>query len=96
MSACNHSGLLKETQTYYENMSKMYNIIPNVEHHACMVSAFGSGGHFDEAMMVMKNTSPSFNHYPPVWLALLSACNKWGNEKVARSVFNQFGEHMMK
>ena len=31
-----------------------------------------------------------------VWLALLAACNKWGNEKVARSVFNQFREHMMK
>ena len=56
---------------------------PSFEHHTCMVVA----GDFDMALSVIK-TMPS-SHYPPVWVALLSACRKWGNLELGRLAFDQ-------
>ena len=67
-------------------MSTKYSIIPKVEHHTCMVVIFGSEGRFDKAMSMIE-TMPSLND-PSVWLALLSACKKWGNVKLGRLAFN--------
>ena len=41
LSACCHSGLLDEMQMLFGNMHKEYGIIPKLEHHTCMVMAFG-------------------------------------------------------
>ena len=41
LSACSHSGLLDEAEMLYGNMSKKYGVDPNIEHHTCMVMAFG-------------------------------------------------------
>ena len=60
---------------------------PSLEHHTCMVAAFGYAGHFDKALSVIRAMPCS--HYPVVWLALLRACREWGNVKLARLAFDQ-------
>ena len=87
LSACSHSGLLDEAEMLYGNMSKKYGVDPNIEHHTCMVLAFGCGGHFDKVMSVIK-AMPS-SDYPAVWRALLGACRKWGNVELGRLAFDQ-------
>jgi pentatricopeptide repeat protein len=87
LTACSHSGLLDNAQSLYMNMTKTYGIIPNSEHQTCMVVALGSVGHFDKVISLIK-LMPSLD-YSSVWLAVLGACSKWGNVKLAVLVFDQ-------
>lgn len=86
LNAFSHSGKLDEAEKYYENMSIEYGIIPELEHHACMVGLFGCVGRFDKAMSVIQ-TIPSCRN-PSVWLLLLGYCRKWGNVKLGRLAFD--------
>ena len=87
LDACNHSGKPGEAKRFFSDMGPTYHIMPSFEHHTCMVVIFGSAGDFDMALSVIK-TMPS-SHYPPVWVALLSACRKWGNLELGRLAFDQ-------
>jgi pentatricopeptide repeat protein len=87
LNACSQTGKLIEARVYYEMMSRKYGITPQLEHHSCMVVMLGNAGHFDEAVSVIK-TIPSPDQRS-VWLALLSACKKWGNVMLGRLVFEE-------
>ncbi|KAI5081275.1 hypothetical protein GOP47_0004458 [Adiantum capillus-veneris] len=87
LNACSHSGLVNEGQTYFEDMMKKYGIVPNIEHHTCMIDLFGRAGHFDKAMGIFKKL-PSYDH-PPIWSSLMDACRNWGNVKLGRLVFDK-------
>ena len=87
LSACSHCGLMDEAQLLFGNMNRKYGIVPNSEHHTCMVVLFGSAGCFDKALSVIK-VMPSAD-YPIVWLALLGSCRKWGNLKLGILTFDQ-------
>jgi pentatricopeptide repeat protein len=69
-------------------MYQVYGILPTVDHQACMVIGFGSAGHFDEALTVMKTMPSSYNSIQ-IWLALLVSCKKWGNVKLGTLAFDQ-------
>jgi pentatricopeptide repeat protein len=87
LNACCRAGKPDKAQMYYEDMSKKYSITPKLEHHTCMVAAFGSVGHFDSAISLIKTISCS--DHPSVWLVLLDSCRRWGNVKLARFSFDQ-------
>ena len=78
---------LYEAQLYFKNMSGEYGITTNLEHFTSMVFSFGHAGHFDKAMSMIR-TMPS-SDYPPLWLALLSVCKRWGNVELGRFAFDQ-------
>ena len=67
-------------------MTKSYKITPSLEHHACMVLAFGCAGEFDKAISVIMSMPPDS---PAVWIALLGACRNWGNIKLGGLAFYQ-------
>ena len=69
-------------------MDQKYGIIPRLEHQACMVVGFGSAGHFDKAIAVMK-AMPCSCDSVHIWLALLVSCKKWGNVKLGALAFDQ-------
>ncbi|GKB18184.1 pentatricopeptide repeat-containing protein [Tanacetum coccineum] len=54
LSACAHSGLVKEGHYYFQHMVKVYNIMPGMEHYGCMVDLLGRAGKLDEAMKLIK------------------------------------------
>jgi pentatricopeptide repeat protein len=87
LSACSHSGLTDDAQMLFGSMTRRYGIVPNLEHHTCMVVIFGFSGRFDMAMQVIR-AMPS-SDYPAVWLALLGGCRKWGNVKLGILAFDQ-------
>ena len=85
LSACSSSGLVDEGQMYFETMTSGYCIAPTIQHYTCMIDLFGRGGHFDKAVS-MVGRMPSID-YLPAWLALLGACQKWGNLMLGRLAF---------
>ena len=92
LSACSHSALMGEARRLFGNMERRYGISPNIEHHTCMISVLGSAGRFEEAMSVIK-VIPDSDH-SDLWLALLGACRKWGNVKLAQWTFEESKIHM--
>lgn len=81
LSACSHTGLVKEGQKFFKRMEPVYGIIPGVKHYACMVDMLGRAGHLEEAIELIK-TMP-MAPLASVWGALLGACKLHLNEEVA-------------
>ncbi|XWS17317.1 hypothetical protein CRYUN_Cryun33cG0056900 [Craigia yunnanensis] len=44
LSACNHAGLIEEGRRYFDSISKQLTLIPNLDHHACMINLLGRSG----------------------------------------------------
>ncbi|MQM00830.1 hypothetical protein Taro_033569 [Colocasia esculenta] len=84
LSACSHSGLIKEGKELFSAMTKSFNIVPRIEHCICMVDLLGRGGHLDEAQDFIKNMP--FASDVCVWGALLSACRLHKNLQLGEEV----------
>jgi len=84
LSACTHAGLVCEGLKFFDCMSQVYNIMPHVEHYACLVDLLGRAGRLDEACDII-NKMP-FQPTASVCGAMLAACRIQGNV--------EFGERM--
>ena len=91
LKACCHVGKLDDAQTYYENMSRKYGILPNLQHLTCMVVIYGCAGQFDKAISVVKTMAATAD--PSAWVALLTISRKWGNLKLGKLGFEQMTQH---
>ncbi|XP_020112868.1 pentatricopeptide repeat-containing protein At1g06140, mitochondrial [Ananas comosus] len=101
LSACSHSGMVKDGRIYFESMTKDYKITPTNEHYCCMVDLLGRAGLIEEAQALIEEmpVKPSAS----VWGALLGACRIHKRvelaEKVAEKLFvlepNQPGAHVL-
>ena len=80
LSACSHGGLLDEGKNYFNIMKVFYHFPPTLEHYTCLVDLFGRAGNFDKVIRILEKM-PTCN-YIPTWIALLSACRKWGNPEL--------------
>jgi pentatricopeptide repeat protein len=87
LRACTHAGLFDEVQLMFADMVRNNIVIPSIEHHRCVLVVLGTAGYFDEVLFLTK-VMPSLDH-PTVWLAVLNACKKWGNTKLAGFAFNR-------
>ncbi|KAF9603595.1 hypothetical protein IFM89_037094 [Coptis chinensis] len=77
LTACSHSGLIDQAETYFYSMTAKYGIKPGYEHSACMVDILCRAGRLEEAENFI-NRMP----YDPnalVWRMLLSACRSLGD-----------------
>ncbi|KAH7651587.1 Tetratricopeptide-like helical domain-containing protein [Dioscorea alata] len=81
LSACRHSGLTSEGWKYFDNMRNTYNVIPTVEHYACMVDHLARGGYLDEAWDFIRDMP--LEPDASVWGALLGACRNHRNVEIA-------------
>ncbi|XVF82088.1 hypothetical protein PTKIN_Ptkin16aG0015900 [Pterospermum kingtungense] len=89
LSACNHGGLVDEGLTYFDIMSKDFNVMPGKEHCVCIIDLLGRSGRLVEAESFI-NQMP----VPPddvVWRSLLASCKIHGNlelgKKAAQHLF---------
>ncbi|KAI5062783.1 hypothetical protein GOP47_0023322 [Adiantum capillus-veneris] len=85
LSACSYSGLEDHGQMFFEDI-KMSSTGPTFKHYTCMVDLFGRMGKLSKAVDMIKKM-PSSDHLP-MWFALLGACQKWGDAKLALLAFN--------
>ncbi|KAJ0244961.1 Pentatricopeptide repeat-containing protein [Hirschfeldia incana] len=72
LSACSHSGNVKEGRKQFASMRRDYGIAPEEEHYACMVDLLGRAGEVEEAKSFID--SMPVKPMASAWGALLNAC----------------------
>ncbi|XP_068652245.1 pentatricopeptide repeat-containing protein At3g12770-like [Aristolochia californica] len=77
LSACSHTGLLKEGWDFFNQMTNIYGLTPKSEQYACMVDLLGRAGQLDEAIEFIK--AMPIEPDVSVWGALLGACRIYNN-----------------
>ncbi|KAA8520860.1 hypothetical protein F0562_011533 [Nyssa sinensis] len=77
LSSCCHGGSVNEAQYHLYSMFELHEVVPCLEHYACMVDMLGRVGLLDDA----KRTIDQMPIFPDaqIWQILLSACNIHGN-----------------
>ncbi|XP_054801558.1 pentatricopeptide repeat-containing protein At4g19191, mitochondrial-like [Prosopis cineraria] len=80
LSACSHSGLVREGCKIYGSMKWDFGIEPALDHHTCFVDLLGRHGLLKEALSIILKMIilPDSR----IWGALLAASRVYGNEKV--------------
>lgn len=82
--ACSHSCLVQEGWACFEQMKKEYNIVPRMEHYACMVDLLSRSGLLSEAEEFIA--SMPLKPDASIWGVLLSACRANADVKIAERV----------
>ena len=79
LSACSHSGLVREGCEVYNSMKWIFGIQPNLDHYTCMVDLLGRYGKLKEALAIIVKMVI----FPDgrIWGALLAACRVHGDIK---------------
>ncbi|XP_039798842.1 LOW QUALITY PROTEIN: pentatricopeptide repeat-containing protein At3g49170, chloroplastic-like [Panicum virgatum] len=80
LSACSHSGLVKEGKEHFRMMQKDHGLIPRMEHYACMVDLLGRSGLVKEALDFINEMPCKADTL--VWKTLLGACKTHNNMDV--------------
>ncbi|KAF8409982.1 hypothetical protein HHK36_002502 [Tetracentron sinense] len=84
LTACSYAGLVDEGKYFFENMERVYNLTPSVEHYGCMVDLLGRAGQLKKAEELVE-TMP-MNPNVAIWGALLNACRIHGNFELGTRV----------
>ncbi|XP_057812661.2 pentatricopeptide repeat-containing protein At4g02750 [Cryptomeria japonica] len=79
--ACSHTGLVDKGKLYFDCMILEHDIIPGVDHYACMVDLLGRAGFLDEAECFINNMP--IEPDAVIWRALLGACRIHSNLKLS-------------
>lgn len=90
LTACSHAGLVELGQRLFESMQGKYQIVPRLEHYACIVDLLGRAGKLVEAYDVIKAMPVKPNLF--VWGALLGACRNHGNIDLAEVAAKHLAE----
>lgn len=89
ISACSHSGLVREGRRYFTMMKEEYGLQPSMDHYGAMVDLLGRAGQLEEAWEFIQKmpVEPGINVYG----AILGACKIHKNvdlgEKAADKLF---------
>uniref|UniRef100_A0A7N0VLT6 DYW domain-containing protein n=1 Tax=Kalanchoe fedtschenkoi TaxID=63787 RepID=A0A7N0VLT6_KALFE len=86
LSACSHSGLVKDSQNIFFKLCLDRHVKPKIEHYACVVDSLGRAGRLQEARNLID--SMPFRPNAGIWQTLLSACKVHGNVEMGREVGN--------
>ncbi|XP_058191007.1 pentatricopeptide repeat-containing protein At3g12770-like [Rhododendron vialii] len=77
LCACSHAGMVDQGLHIFRHMVRTWNIVPNLQHYACVVDLLGRAGRLGDAYSLVNSMPfhPDFD----VYCALLSACKIHGN-----------------
>ncbi|KAH7846223.1 hypothetical protein Vadar_011395 [Vaccinium darrowii] len=80
--ACSHCGLVDRGLWYFNSMEKVYGVKPNSRHYTCLVDMLARSGRLSEAEKCIETMpwKPDCN----TWAALLSGCNKYKDDRIAK------------
>ncbi|XP_044496193.1 pentatricopeptide repeat-containing protein At3g14730 [Mangifera indica] len=81
LSACSHSGFLRQGREFFEQMESKYGVFPTIEHYTCVIDMLGRAGKLKEAYELALTMPIEVN--PVVWRTLLSACRLHANTDLA-------------
>ncbi|KAK9669389.1 hypothetical protein RND81_13G126500 [Saponaria officinalis] len=86
LNACSHSGLVQEGNDIFNDMEKVWGVVPKVEHYGCYIDLLGRAGHLERAFDIVK-TMP-MQPDAVIWRALLSACRTHRNVTLGERIMN--------
>ncbi|KAG2294692.1 hypothetical protein Bca52824_041361 [Brassica carinata] len=84
LSACSHSGLIKEGEELFSNLLETPGIKPRVEHYACVVDLLGRAGRLKEGKHLIDTMPVKPN--VGIWQTLLSGCRLHGDIELGKEV----------
>ncbi|KAL9243083.1 hypothetical protein vseg_017013 [Gypsophila vaccaria] len=79
--ACTHGGLIDVGLEFFRKMRTDYNVVPQIEHYACIVDLFCRNGKLNEAYEFINQMEEPPNVF--IWGSLLSACRSNSNTELA-------------
>jgi pentatricopeptide repeat protein len=82
LSACRHCGLVEQGEEFFHSMRKDYNILPEIDHYACMIDLYGRATQLEKAIALMRTIPIKLDAV--IWGAFLNACRINGNTVLAR------------
>ncbi|XP_057523909.1 pentatricopeptide repeat-containing protein At2g21090, partial [Amaranthus tricolor] len=82
LSACSHSGLVKEGLSFFKSMTDVHGISPDEEHYACLIDLLGRSGRFDELMKQLEEMPCKKDGM--IWNTLVGVCRIQGNVEVGK------------
>ncbi|XP_052289020.1 pentatricopeptide repeat-containing protein At1g08070, chloroplastic-like [Citrus sinensis] len=80
ISACSHGGLVDQGLILFKAMSTVYEIVPQMQHYACVVDMYGRAGLLEEAEAFFREMPIEAEW--SVWGALLNACRIHRNDEM--------------
>ncbi|KMZ59197.1 Pentatricopeptide repeat-containing protein [Zostera marina] len=83
LSACSHSGLVKEGKEVFRLMKTKHRLLPDARHYVTMVDLLGRGGLLQEALSFIKSTEFATTN-AALWGALLGACRVHRNVDIGK------------
>ncbi|KAH7387230.1 hypothetical protein KP509_16G011900 [Ceratopteris richardii] len=88
LNACSHSGLVKEGETLFKDMTNKFGIEPKLEHYVSMVALFGQAGHLDKAIEIVRKV-PSSLLSSGIWFSLMGSLKRWGDTSKGQWAFEE-------
>lgn len=89
-NACTHGGLVEEGIAYFDMMTKVYEMKPQIEHYGCLIDLLGRAGRFDEAMEVVRGMEMEPDEV--VWGSLLNGCKIYHRTDLAEIAIQKLME----
>ncbi|KAK9734616.1 hypothetical protein RND81_04G152100 [Saponaria officinalis] len=84
LTACNHAGLVSQGLDHFDEMQRIHNVFPRIEHYGCLVDLHSRAGKLEDALNVVKNMPMKPNEV--VLGSLLAACRNSGDICLAETV----------
>ncbi|KAI0526862.1 hypothetical protein KFK09_002454 [Dendrobium nobile] len=82
LTACSHGGKVKLGKYLFRFMQEGHQIVPRLEHYACMVDLLGRAGNLFEAYDLINGMPMEPDFF--VWGALLGACELHGDVELSQ------------
>nr|AAO37943.1 hypothetical protein [Oryza sativa Japonica Group] len=90
LSACCHSGLVKEGLTWFHRMQADFSVSPSAEHYACVTDLLVRAGRLEESVEFIENMP--FEADAVSWTTVIGGCKAQGNEAMMRKVAKKLME----
>nr|GMC67681.1 pentatricopeptide repeat-containing protein At4g02750-like [Ipomoea batatas]GME11627.1 pentatricopeptide repeat-containing protein At4g02750-like [Ipomoea batatas] len=71
LSACAHTGMVKESMFWFDSMIRTYKLSPQPEHYACLINILGRAGQLEKALQITREMP--FEADSAAWGALLAS-----------------------
>lgn len=84
LSACRHCGLVELGEKYFNSMTVDYNILPGIDHFACMIDLYGRANQLEKVIEFMENIPTEQD--PVILGVILNVCRLNKNAKLAREL----------
>ncbi|KAK6161709.1 hypothetical protein DH2020_005090 [Rehmannia glutinosa] len=90
LSACSHSGLVAQGESFFAKMLSCYGVTPKLEHFACMVDLYGRAGFLKKAKEIILRMP--YKPTSEMWATLIGACRIHGNTEIGEWAAEQLLE----